>query len=285
MGLLYRKGGRVASAPPSYVFQSNFANSTGTGASAILDGTTWSRAAGDNHEVVTAASCGFDAVVPSYTGNVYRTEFRGREGGAQVQQDAAYPESTSHYGRLFFKTTAPDRNDHGVVYNGIRNGLTPDVNVFQINNMRRLSGGTDQWRLGVGHLFPYPFGVMFSPLLDNDTWYRYEWHVEFATATTMRVWPRVYVGNSSTILYDAADFDNALEGSTYSTLLDYFDTEGANRYSSLGILNGDDSDANAVAARRFAIGDEGPNSDDPGAGTYQWFAGIAISTSDWVGPY
>lgn len=107
-----------------------------------------------------------------------------------------------------------------------------------------------------------------GPALNQGEWYRFEFHVEVVDFDNLlfRTWPRIY-DDSDTLIADADDY------STGSTSLSAHWAGGAT--------------ATAVDwdfVRRLLMGTEGPGGGSPHPGEYWYYAAVAVSLDDWVGP-
>lgn len=263
--------------PVGLVFESSWSSGTGTSASALLDGGRWSRAGGNGFDVVSAASVGLTAALPSYTGNVGRARIRQASWG-QVQVDNAVPASTSHTITYLFRNSAARRNDHGAGHNILRSGS----NQFQILADVRYGGATT-WQAGVTVFSaPYPYGRMRSPTLQNDVWYERETYIEYHPTNPVlyRAWPRIRRADGQDIApglreYDARHFSNAGEVSATTTLAEWY-AMSANNWSTLAQGSG----ASPESARHWGIGTEDPMDAagyDPATPAYIYFARVRIS--------
>jgi hypothetical protein len=263
--------------PVGLVFESDWSTATGTTASALLDGGRWSRAGGNGFDVVSAASVGLTAAVPSYAGNVGRARIREASWG-QVQVDNAVPASTSHTITYLFRNSAARRNDHGAGHNILRSGS----NQFQILADVRYGGATT-WEAGVTVFSaPYPYGRMRSPSLQNDVWYERELFIQYHPTNPVlyRAWPRIRRADGQDIApgireYDARHFTNAGEVSTATSLAQWYAMSASN-WSTLAQGSG----SSPEAARHWGIGTEDPMDAagyDPATPAYVYWARVRIS--------
>jgi hypothetical protein len=263
--------------PVGAVWSSDWSTGTGSTAAALLDGGRWSRAGGSGFDVVSAASVGLTAVVPSYTGNVGRARIRQASWG-QVQVDHVVPASTSHTITYLFRNSAARRNDHGAGHNILRFGS----NEFQILADGRY-GGESSWQAGVVVFSaPYPHGRVRSPALQNDVWYERETFIEYHPTNPVlyRAWPRIRRADGQDIApgireYDARHFSNAGEVSATTTLAQWYAASASN-WSTLAQGDG----PNAEAARHWGIGTEDPMDAagyDPPTPAFIYYARVRVS--------
>lgn len=260
----------VVPPPEGVFFSSDWGTATGNSDEAISDGGTWNNmyCSGRNTTltVVPGNSVGF-----SQTANVLRVQELGDTCGMLEAIDAI-PLSTSHYGRMYFRNDeTQSRTNHTMTYFPVgriqaavwnRSGSPTGVNI-RMRFYYNASGG--------GASYPHHHFLLGDSNgqieLSNGVWYRYEWHKEYLTPTTYRVWPRIYTVDGTTPLYDADDFwggDNTVR------LSDHYANGGA-----FGFLD-------VELARNFGIGNEGPVSAS-GSGEYWYHAGVALSAAGWIG--
>jgi len=101
-------------------------------------------------------------------------------------------------------------------------------------------------------------------------WYRFEWHMEYITATTYRVHPRIY-NMAGTLLHDEDSYlqsDAALDSGL--TLKAFYDAPNSFGFSDVNL------------ATRVGIGNEGA-SGNPADGDYWYHAEYALSLTGWIG--
>lgn len=261
----------------------HWTNGTGDGSTAYTDGGQFNVTGGNNvinsdgrtMDVVAASGVGFTSgTLAGYAGNVLR--LRMRQGCyAQMTKTDAVPLSTSHYGRFYVRNDAGRRTFHG-------SGMIASASGGSFNHWQLLHwqfyGGTtvaDPWRFGIRTAGAYPNGIFRSPNLSRATVYRYEYHVEYITATTVKVHPRLYDVNG-TLLYDGDDFRNDDEASSLTTF-----------YASNTIeVGAPDDTPNAEEARDLTIGLEDPsdaNGYDPVTPAYIYLGKLDLSSTGWLG--
>jgi len=251
-------------------FSSNWNTATGNSDNAITDGGTWNSVYCSGRNTTLAVVPG-NTVGFSRTANVLRLQQLGTTCG-MLERLNAIPLSTSHYGRMYFRNDeTTSRHNHVMTYFPVgriqsavwnRSGTDRGVNIrFRTYYA---ANGSDavyphaHWILGNGRA---------EIELANATWYRYEWHMEFLTPTTYRLWPRIYTVDGTEPLYDYTDF----YGGDFSvSLAQYYASGGAFGFSDVSM------------ARHFGIGNEGPSS-GVNSGEYWYHAGIALATGGWIG--
>ncbi len=259
--------GAVPDPPPALVFQSRWETATGTSLSAVTDGGAWDDTFIGNYtavlEVVTPASVGWTGA-----GNVLRVRQRGPTNASKPRVVNVVPESTTHWGRFYFRNDeTATLHSHPVSYavGGSDGGIVivPWLRQGQASSM--LLG------FPTGAAFPnaqFFAGAGGGVGLPNGTWYRYEWQVEYVTASTIRLWPRVY-SMAGTLLHDASSYTQS--GFPFTgTLADW---NGAGNTISI---------ASTAAARIFSIGNEGPAASTDNDESW-YHADLALSTQGWIG--
>lgn len=269
---------RVVAVPPpaSLLFSTVWANSTGTSDAALTDGGNWNavgncgRSGGERViEVVPGAGLAWPT-------NVFRVTLRGTNGSGcgQVERRNAVPASTTHWGRMYYRNDEVEmQSQHNFSYNF----LAPIQFIF-FNRNGRADGFTVDVRLPAG--FPYNVWSIQSGLgndalnpprvvFPHNTWFRYEWMVEYVTPTTFRLWPRLY-NLAGTLVADASNF---YQMST--------PTQGTFTLASYYAAGNTFPIADVQLARNIGIGNEGRV---PGNETGRWYiANFGISTIGWIG--
>lgn len=265
--------------PTPVVFSSAWSSAVGTSDVALRDNGRWDtlycQQAAQTLTVVPGASVGW-----TKTPNVLRLQQLGATACGTLEKTALLPASTSHWGRLYFRNDeVGTQHNHVATYNpGIgapiqvafwnRNGAAQGVSIF-LRTYYRADGQlatypTNLWSIGTAD----SSGV---GRLANGTWYRYEWHMEYVTPTTYRIWPRIY-DMGGRLLYDATRFfqnDYPLSG-RFSLATWY---AAGNTFGFTDV----------TLARRLGLGNEGPGG-STNTGGYWYHADVAISTTGWVGP-
>jgi hypothetical protein len=249
--------------PGGTVFTSDWSTATGNGSNAFTDGGRWVQAGGDAPSPVMSIVAG-STVGWTRTPNVARVQFRGASGGSiQIEAQNVIPASTTHWGRFYVRNDeTANMNWHPTAYNTVG-----DIQMVPFFRDGRSSG----WYIGLqlaGHSYPYVVWQA-QTALPNGQWFRYEWQVEYVSATRYRFHVRVY-NMAGTLVLDDDDLMQAdYSGSGHS--LASFQAAG-NTFS----VN------NAALARNFGLGNEGP-AGSTNSGQYYYFASVALSTSGWIG--
>lgn len=251
-------------------FSSDWSTATGNSDHAITDGGTWNNVycSGRNTtlSVVPGSSVGF-----TRTANVLRLQQLGTTCG-MLERLNAIPLSTSHYGRMYFRNDeTTSRHNHVMTYFPVgriqtaiwnRSGTATGVNI----RFRTYYAAN-----GADAVYPHAHWILGNGSreieLAHATWYRYEWHMEFLTPTTYRLWPRIYTVDGTEPMYDHTDF----YGGDFSVSLAQF-------YASGGSFGFSD----VSMARHYGIGNEGPAS-GLNSGQYWYHAAIALGTGGWIG--
>lgn len=240
----------------------------------------------DVMQVITGSAVGWTA-----TPNVMQITSRGQEFCGDVEWSigsSPIPESTSHYGRFYFRVEEGFLTNHGV--SKYKTSGVIEIVPFALNSVdgTALVGGRTttneayvSFRPGrdeVGTSLSYPYngfvpgieGGLGDQVLDCDVWYRYEWYIEYLSATVFRLYPRIY-NMADELLYDVNTFYPFNRNPSVESLQDWYDA--GNAFSVVDTAN----------ARMYAVGYEGPNmSADTGAHFYK--AALKFQTGDWVGP-
>jgi hypothetical protein len=259
-----------------------WATATGTSDAAVGDG--------DNANEFNDFYCGAtranvmevvlgSGVAGSPTTNILRITQRGSSNCGNAGWTAAVspiPASTSHYGRVYFRVGANFTMNHGVSYK-----VTGTIEIVPFKIEADSNGarfGPAPARDGDNVPLGYPYYAWYPGIEGGagdqevalDTWYRYEWHIEYVNANDYRIYPRLY-NAAGTLLYDADTYYPVNASPATQSLTDYY---GA------GNVFGTVSTANA---REFAVGYEGPGG-APDNGALLYLAGLKFTTGDWVGP-
>jgi len=258
--------------PVETIFAADWSTATGNTQNALDDGGTWTRVVEcgtgiyDIMTVVAGSGVGF-----TRTTNVLRIQQRGDTfcGNLEVNSGTARPDaSESHFGLFFFRNDETVAgHSHPVTYNAVgaiqmvpwsRRGLSEGIRIS-------LAGGGS-----------YPYVWFDAPILANATWFRYEWFIEYVTATTVRIWPRIYTYDNEnptalgTLLHDANDFlqqDYGIAGSL--SLAQYWDTGATMSISDVQL------------ARNFGLGNEGP-AGSPDTEEYWYIADTKLARGGWI---
>lgn len=262
--------------PPATVFETNWTAATGSTREAVTDGGRWDILACEASfanvlSVVPGAPLGFSEAT-----NVLRVRQLGSGPCGVIQKTNAVPRSTSHWARFYFRNDeSGTRNDHTFAYNNVHGGLGMQAVPFARYALDQAAG---QWRPSIIFRDVYPYNRWYPPPLQAGTWYRYEYHMEFVTETTFRLWPRIYTA-AGALLYDSDDFYTE-QGTRTVNLTQYYGAGGMNRTVPLGVLNTESS--NPDVARHLGVGNEG-NSTAANTGGYWYYAKLALSTAGWIG--
>jgi hypothetical protein len=250
--------------PPALLFSSDWSTATGTGDTAVSDGGKWDASLCPASRADVLAVVASDGLGWSRTTNVLQVTMRGNTGCGRCLIDDVVPASTSHFGRFYWRNDETEvTNLHPTSYPTGVGGET-----IQIVPWGREGTASGHRITMTGGFQPKASGQMFGALLTNGVWYRYEWHIEFLTALTYRIYPRIY-NASDTLLYDATGYFSSDFPWTQS-LKAYYDGGGS---FSIG---------NAEWAREFSLGNEGPNVSVDN-GEHWYFADVAFSLDGWVG--
>lgn len=265
------------------LFQTTWSNALGNTEEAINDGTLvtrkWNNSGycgrGDIMEVVSAAT----ASSPR-PGNVFRTYFRSGDGSGcgQLERLEMVGLGQSHYGRFFFNRR--DRTYNGSIHNWAYQFVGNIQFVYFNPNAFSAAG----WRVQVGLPGTFPFqdwGIQSSAgsdplnppwvLYDYDTWYLYEWHVEYLSGgTRFRFYPRLSTA-AGTLLADASNFYQMATPSQGTATLQSWYNAG-----------NDFPVVNATLHRNIGLGNEG-RVGSPTTGTFYDVADYAIAADTWIG--
>lgn len=257
----------------SFVFSSDWLTATGRTNSAITDGGAFDgQACGDQSSVgnpsgiiVTADSLSAPSALSGL--NAFQLAMVGSD-CCMIQANDALPISTTHWGQFWVVNNEnATKNDHPVAYHNIH-GSDP---IQAVPWQRYGNVGGSAWQMGVPGAGSYPYNRFYSPNLTLGAWYRYEWMMEYLTATTFRFYPRIY-NASGTLLYDVNNY--TAEGGT--TLQEWYDVPN------VLTLGGDGSASAQELARNFGIGNEGPDGAPDNDLTWS-YAGLRLSTDGWIG--
>lgn len=271
----------VQEAPPppvGVVFASDWGTATGTSDAALRDGGKWNtlycQQAAETATVIAGNTVGW-----TKTSNVLRLQQLGPSVCGTLEKVDLLPVSTSHWGRFYFRNDeVGTQHNHVVTYNpGVgapiqtalwnRSGSASGVNIFL--RTYYLANGTPSayplnvWSIGT----PAQNGV---DRLANGVWYRYEWHMEYVTPTTYRIWPRIY-NMADSLMYDATRFfQSDYPQSGNFSLATWYAAGNAFGFTDVSL------------GRRLGLGNEGPGG-STNTGGYWYHADVAISTSGWIG--
>lgn len=255
--------------PGGLLFVSDWNSGTGTSLTALTDGGVWNRTycntIGDVLSVVAGGPVGW-----SGQGNVLRIQQLGTTCG-MLEADDVLPQSTTHWGRFYFRNDETQTfHNHVVTYHPVgaiqlaiwnRNPSQAGFRTF-MRTYFSPSGGA----------MPYPrYLWQIDQPLQNGTWYRYEWMMEYVTPTTYRIWPRIY-NMSGTLVADANNyfFADAAPNAANSLAAHY------NAGNSFGFTD-------VTLGRDFGLGQEGPAGSSSTNG-FWYHANVALSLSGWIGP-
>lgn len=262
--------------PVGLVFSSSWNTATGNTPTAVTDGGAWNEhypcSRSDVLDIVPGAPLGW-----TLSANVFRSNEIGNNACGAIQRTNAVPQSTTHWGRMYFRNdeTQQSNSFHNFNYNFVGN-----IQWVFFNRKARVGG----FEVDVRMPGTYPFiswrllsGPGSNPLtppvitLQNGTWYRYEWQVEYISSTNMRFWPRIYTMTGTEPLYTASDFyQSDTPNAGTATLASWYAAGNSFVVPSLSL------------ARHIGIGNEGRATTTlPGE---KWYvANFAISTAGWIG--
>jgi hypothetical protein len=267
----------AASTPPpsgSVLFESNWSTSTGISQTALTDGgrfNNWITCGGGITEVmqvIPGSSVGWSA-----TPNVMQFTQRGPNYCGNVENTNAIGVGQSFYARMYIRDDETTGGWHDVTLNccgSIQAALWSRGPINSTHTNARVAGPDGE--------YPYQGYNWHTPALPRGQWYRYEWHIEYLTENTARIWTRVYDMNNNRLV-DEHNIRNGVDwGQTPITL--------AERYAQGHVKTFSDLDR----ARRFGVGNPGQaGSADTGHHWYQ--AGVKIvdrpidpQNDIWVGP-
>lgn len=270
-----------SAAPPPPVgvtFSSDWSTATGNSDAALRDGGRWNTAYCAQASTVLSVIPG-NTVGWTKTANVLRLQQTGSSGCGTLERIDAVPLSTSHWGRLYFRNDEiGTQHNHVVTYNpgvgapiqtaiwnrwGAPDGVNIFVRTYYTSAGVSMGYPTNVWSIGTP-------GVFGRDRLAHGTWYRYEWHMEYVTATTYRIWPRIY-DMGGTLLYDATRFYQSDYPSSGSHSLATWYAAG----NTFGFTD-------VTLGRRFGLGNEGPGG-STNTGGFWYHADVALSTAGWIG--
>ncbi len=252
--------------PPTagVTFSSDWGSATGTALSALTDGGKWDDvycgSASQTLSVVAGGPVGW-----TLTPNVLRLRQMGESTCGLLEKVNAVPASTTHWGRFYF------RNDEtGTTHNHVATYFpVGDIQVAIWNRAGSASGlrlFLRTYKDPSLQFAGWPYSYWELPTsLSHGVWYRYEWHMEHVTASTYRLWPRVY-NMAGTLIADADDYRDSNGG---RSLAAHYAT-GA----TFGVV--------PTLARNFGLGNEGP-AGSGNTGGYWYHARVALSTAGWIG--
>lgn len=271
---------------PTIAFRSRWDGATGYGFAAIGDADRWDPSGSDPSTVTAAVAA--TGLGWSRTANVFRLESQGLGPATQLRRFGAVPESTSFFARLFFRcdwaTTGQTSNHIWTMLpiGDIQLALLA-LRTVTVSEAVRLEMYLRTYYDAAGELSAYPYGI-WSPgiagvgktYLEFATWYRLEYWIQYLSATTYRLWPRLssYLDAApaapGTLLFDHTSFFQNDYNGTGRSLADHYALD-----QHFGIQA-----ANVSGARDMGLGHEGSVA---AAGEYTYAADVAIAYDDWVG--
>lgn len=278
-GRRLRPGLTVAGPASSLAFASDWGTATGQTDSALRDGSKWENLTVFDRqilEVVSASGLGF----PSGMTNALRVEFDGEQAAHVSLAENGSSNANTPWGvpgtgeglyfRVYFRNSIPDGD--GAQDVGSAHQLQP-----------AWGGCATHWAWKFGSNANGTWGMIFntdgagggtwyglSTLSKNHT-YRLEWGLYNKTAGgayTLEL--RIY-NESGTQVIDGTDFED--QGS--------YGGGGGTMASQAPIQVSVSDDC----IRRLFVGNNGPLGWDAGPGSYQYFGGMAVSETDWIGAY
>ena len=254
---------------------SSWSAATGASQFAVTDGGAfndyYSCSRSDVLSVIAGSSVGW-----ARSANVFRVQEIGGGACGAVQKTQVVPVSTTHWGRMYFRNDETTQNisEHNFSYHFVGN-----IQLIWFNRRATPTG----WTVDVRPPAAYPFNrwrlqssvgtnALNPPLvsMSNGTWFRYEWQLEYISATRVRFWPRLY-NDAGTLLYDASNFYQLdAPGTGTATLASWYAAGNSFVVSDLQLI------------RNIGVGNEGRAQDiRPGE---SWYIGnFAISTAGWIG--
>jgi len=266
-------------APPAagLVFASSWNAATGNSQSAVTDGGAWNDYYGcgrlDVLSVVSGASLGW-----TRSSNILRVSEIGNFACGAVQRTQVVPVSTTHWGRIYFRNDETTQNNSFHNFSYRQSG---DIPLVWFNRRATAQG----WELNGRVPSVYPFNVWrlqsapgtdtFNPPivhLQNGTWYRYEFQVEYISANRIRFYPRLY-SSAGALLYDASSFyQSDAPGQGTATLASWYAAGNSFVLTSLQLQQ----------MRDIGMSNEGRAPDS--SRRQSWYiANFAISTNGWIG--
>jgi uncharacterized repeat protein (TIGR01451 family) len=272
----------VGAPPPPVTFSSQWNAELGNTRNAINDGGIWDRMIECNGGIFNIMSViGGTSVGWTRTPNVLRIQQRGSTACGNIERTQnTVAASTTHWGRFYFRNDETANGHwHPVTYNCC--GQIQMVPWLRFGSSTGVKIGVGTARDENGTQLGYPYSLWFpgdspgsgSRQLQNGRWYRYEWELRYITATSYRIYPRIYEVDGTVPLYDYRTFyqnDNSGGGSSKSLATWY---EVDNR--AFGITD-------PTLARNFGFGNEGPGGSTSSLG-YWYIADFSLSTIGWIG--
>lgn len=286
-----------SSVTSSFLFFSDWTAATGFNATAATDGGKWTTLElGSTSGVPTEGWVVEEPSTVGWTGrgNPCRQYINGAD--CYVGIRSVIPESTTHWVRFYFRMSGAcfgGQHPHGY---GLSGG-TPLA--FVAWGWRGPSADTPgPYWLAIASLGEYASEEFVARNLANndraylqlDTWYRYEWMMQYITPTTFKFWPRVY-DSSNNLLISAGPTDGVAslgyfrEGltSTYEvTLGDYQDSGqvytmlASYNTNNYGTITGPDIHRILELTMPGNHGTSQPTA-------YQRCADLAVSLDGWIG--
>ena len=273
-------------APPAQgvVFRSNWNTGTGTSEAARRDTgspTPWSGVRGNSSAVETVATAGLDAAWPTANAFVIRVPAGQNSLGfawSQPYISLGPPASGDHrYFRLYTAMLWADSHGHGNtafgssvpgsgnVEHGIESADVGGTGGGDGFNPMWLANGNGVWMMAWRDINTGQRFTCDTILLNKFATYRVEWHIAYG-ASTYTVQLRVYNG-AGTLVVDDGDLVGNGAPLTNATFA----------YT-------------ASEHQEFRVGCNGPTSNYPDTGTqggdaFRAHGAVAISGSDWCGPY
>jgi hypothetical protein len=220
-GAVTLTGGFTYTAGASTFFSSRWDTATGTSTTAVLDGAKWHGVGGDNLGGTVLEVVAPGSMSPAWTGdgNVLR------ESSIQADYEIGnsdVTESTSHYVRVYvmWSGTGFGRRNHNGAYDP-----KDSIDVVWLGWWDNGAAGICP-SVAIGAFEGGPGGgITANPALNLAfaTWYRLEWYMEYLTATTFRLWPRIY-NMAGTLVFDSDDYLN--KNDTSETLTEFYTAGG-----------------------------------------------------------
>lgn len=252
-------------------FASDWGTTTGNSDNAVQDGARWTGfSSSDDLLYVVAATAGFP------TTNVLRVSGNGTQARmvTNLSMMTTPAVGESRWFRVYLKYVSTSNNL------GNQHFLQPDSNYLSHPwNWRwqtPQAGGTEvplQWilvdKINSGNVN----GALFEVILTIGTVYRLEFELRRTATSAFKMFPRIYLGDSTTVSFDGDDFldvwgGSATEGQSLTTI----DPEPATQNI--------DTDFSSVE-----LGNNGPAGASTNVTDFWQAAAFAASESGWCGPY
>ena len=261
----------------------------------------------DNDMVVVSIAA---AGLPALTGYTHavRLQQRGATDAADTRSFAITPASTDYYLRFYYLTNDANGTiqSHYAQETILPVGSEITAHDYLSFTPLNVRNRTTSWGVNLvlgadpagygypddGHGGVYPVFNWFlantqggTPPLAYGTWYRFEYWVHWTDPHHIQVYPRIYLGTSTTPLYQDADFRQEDYGSSsYNGLNDWTLANWYSRADPSGNPTyGDFYVPEPEYLRGLFIGNNGPEGSTPTLG-YWYFTGVMVRSDTWCGP-